>query len=217
MNKFLIFDLEIIKAIPPKHEDEWVDGVEYCTGWNDHANMGIACMSYAALSSENESVGCVWSSAGGDVASGIAKVFNTYKKCGYSIGGLNSRKFDDKVLQANHIDFQSDFDILDMVLHAAGMLGKAYWKMIPKRHYLLDVIASANGMTKTGHGALAPIWWQQGLYQRVINYCINDSVIERAVLRKLLAGELIDPNTNEKLVWSEGGSNGIQPVLQRST
>jgi hypothetical protein len=201
MNKFLIFDLEIIKAIPPKHEDEWVDGVEYCAGWNDHANMGIACLSYAVLGELDETVGCIWTSEDTDVEREIAKTFNKARANGFRIGGFNSKKFDDKVLQANRIDFQSDFDILDMVLHAAGMLGKAYWKMIPKRHYLLDAIVSANGMEKTGHGALAPIWWQQGLHQKVINYCINDSVIERAMLRKLLAGELIDPNTNEVLSW----------------
>jgi hypothetical protein len=57
-------------------------------------------------------------------------------------------------------------------------------------------------MEKTGNGALAPIWWQTGQRQKVRDYCRNDAQIEREVLRLLLNGELIDPNTNKKLSWT---------------
>ena len=37
----LIYDIEIIKAIPSKN-GERITGIEYCEGWKDHANMGIS-------------------------------------------------------------------------------------------------------------------------------------------------------------------------------
>jgi DEAD/DEAH box helicase domain-containing protein len=44
----------------------------------------------------------------------------------------------------------------------------------------LDDIAGATlGSTKIGNGALAPVWYQQGLIQKVVNYCADDVAIER--------------------------------------
>jgi hypothetical protein len=55
------------------------------------------------------------------------------------------------------------------------------------------------GMIKTGHGELAPIMWQRGDEQGVVDYCENDAKIEAGVAKLLLNGELIDPNTGNLL------------------
>lgn len=38
----LIYDIEIVKGIPDKKKT-MLEGIEYCAGWEDHANMGISC------------------------------------------------------------------------------------------------------------------------------------------------------------------------------
>lgn len=44
----------------------------------------------------------------------------------------------------------------------------------------LDAVAwSTLGMMKIGHGADAPKWYQQGLIQKVVNYCADDVALER--------------------------------------
>ena len=37
----LIYDLEIVKAIPDRKKAREPD-IEYCSGWHDHANMGVS-------------------------------------------------------------------------------------------------------------------------------------------------------------------------------
>ena len=39
----LIYDIEIKRAILGKNEEP-IDGIDYCAGWQDHANMGISCI-----------------------------------------------------------------------------------------------------------------------------------------------------------------------------
>jgi hypothetical protein len=44
----------------------------------------------------------------------------------------------------------------------------------------LDVVALGTlGVGKIGNGALAPVWWQQGKREMVINYCADDVALER--------------------------------------
>jgi hypothetical protein len=193
-----VFDLEIIKAIPPKDAADRLDGIEYCNGWTDYQGMGISVGSLSFYDSDtgeiSESIALGTANQLGWVLSNLDPVIK--------IGGFNSKKFDDKLLQANGIDLESDFDILEMVLSAAGLAGKNYWSMTPKRSYKLADIVAANGMEKTLNGELAPIEWQQGRKDVVIEYCRNDTAIEAGVLKLLLEGELIDPNTGDKLRFS---------------
>jgi hypothetical protein len=197
--KYCIFDLEIVKAIPPRDEADRIPGIEYCSGWKDFRNMGISCISFCVMVLqgdrvlETENFCYEWDTE-------IALNHITFmREDDFLVGGFNSRKFDDQLLTANGIEFTSDFDILEWTIAAANLEGVKYWEMEPKRSYSLDAITKANGAVKTGKGDLAPIWWQQGEKQRVIDYCRNDSQIEAEMLRLLMAGKLIDPNTGEML------------------
>lgn len=187
-NKFCIIDLEIIKAIPPKNHADRIPGIQYCDGWTDFKNMGISSI---ALSTEL--VAHDW-----DLHSCKDHIDGLVED-GWLIGGFNSLKFDDRLLRANGLHFYSDFDILEMVLMAAGMDDVNYWELDKPRSYSLNNICNANGLIKTGSGSEAPIWWQQGDYERVHKYCHNDVCIELAVLDRLLVGGLIDPNTGDLL------------------
>jgi hypothetical protein len=47
-----VFDLEIIKAIPPKDAADRLDGIEYCNGWTDYQGMGISVGSLSFYDSD---------------------------------------------------------------------------------------------------------------------------------------------------------------------
>ena len=204
--KYAIFDLEIIKAIPPKDEADRIPGIKYCAGWTDFKNIGISCISFCKLVLqgdqiiERESYCWEW-----NLAYNVPEHIQLLREEGYLLGGFNSKKFDDQLLQANGLNqanglhFTSDFDILEWTIAAANLEGVKYWELEPKRSYGLDAITKANDTEKTGKGDLAAIWWQKGEKQKVLDYCQNDAEIEAEVLQLLLSGKLKDPNTGEML------------------
>jgi hypothetical protein len=63
----------------------------------------------------------------------------------------------------------------------------------------LAKLGQANGFPKTGSGELAPKLWQDGRFQDVIDYCLNDVKITNEILHLGLKGKLIDPNTGRPL------------------
>jgi hypothetical protein len=191
----LVYDIEIIKAIPPKDDADRIEGIKYCNGWRDFAGMGIACIAYQ-INDEPVDV---------SLSAQNFKDVIAFHWQGFRAIGFNSIGFDDKLLAANHRDgfqfFKSDYDLLVEVRAAAGYQS---YKDVPQGHtYKLDAIAQANGMAKTGTGELAPIMWQCGQWKEVIEYAKNDVVVTRKLLDLGLAGELVDPNTGEKLKLRE--------------
>jgi hypothetical protein len=117
--------------------------------------------------------------------------------------GFNSRAFDDKVMAANGSTRAiTRYDLLEEVRVAAGYT--ADHRSVPKGYsYSLDAIARANGVAKSGNGALAPRQWQNGEFRAVINYCLNDVEITSKLLYLGQAGRLIDPNTGRTLQLAE--------------
>jgi hypothetical protein len=215
MLKLAIFDAEIVKAIPPKNNADRLDDIQYCDGWTDYQGMGISTVSFCHLIFSRQRLvsetddDFKWVVARQETscfrfgteltADDMRIMIHNDREDDYLFGGFNSRKFDDKLFQANGVSLTSDFDLFEMILEAAGLKGIQYWKRNPKPSYTLDSITKANGMIKTGHGELAPIMWQRGDEQGVIDYCENDSLIEGGVAKLLLNGELIDPNTGNLL------------------
>lgn len=195
---FAIYDLEIAKAIPPKNEADRIPGIEYCEGWEDFRNMGISCWAL-----------CLFDSISGQISEPIAgtdpaKLLKELNSADIDLGGIplagfNSRKFDDKLMAAHGYRCHTDFDILEEILDSAEMKGVEYWNFTPPRSYSLGKIAKANGYEKTLSGELAPIEWQQGNHQKVIDYCKNDVLIEARIMRLFLRGQLLDPNTLKPL------------------
>jgi hypothetical protein len=116
----------------------------------------------------------------------------------YPVVGFNSANFDDKLMAAHGIKVKTTYDVLEQVRIAAGF--EPHHTSVRRGYsYKLDAIAQANGMAKTGSGALAPVLWQQGKHQEVKDYCLNDVRITRNILELGLKGELIDPNTGKRL------------------
>lgn len=200
----LIYDIEIINCIPEKGKPNNSE-YTYCKGWHDHSNMGISvigvydgeaffCFSDSLILVANNSM-----FADKSININLFVDFMKAFRKDTPIGGFNNFNFDDKVIQSVcNLPFESDFDLLQKIRVAA--YGSTEWSDQPKGFcYSLDAIAKANGMTKTGHGALAPQQWQDGKYDEVIAYCLNDCRITYDILCLALKGELIDPNTGNKL------------------
>lgn len=195
--KALIYDLEIVKAIPPKNDSERIQDIQYCAGWSDFENMGISVCSYAGICSANQSA---WKNPiVFDWENEIEREkFVVALKNAETVAGFNSKSFDDLLLKSNGVSVETKFDILREIRKAA--YGSESWEDQPKGYsYKLADIVEANGMKKTGHGEMAPIWWQKGYFDLVRNYCANDAKIERGVMSLLLEGKLKDPNTGELL------------------
>jgi hypothetical protein len=194
-DKILVYDLKIALAIPPENAADRIPELEYCNGWDDFANMGISCVAWVLLDAkllQTQELYCShW-------AGNIAEAFHVISRdSNCIIGGFNSRKFNDRLLQANDVSIDSSFDILELVLTAAEMKDVRYWEKGYK--YNLAAIAAANGMAKTGEGQNAPILYQTGMYTKLLNYCLTDAIVQAEILTKLLKGKLIDPNTGELL------------------
>jgi len=192
----LIYDIEIAKAIQGKNE-QIIAGVEYCGGWNDHANMGISCICaydykedrYRVFMEEN------------------LIAFSILAKTRHTLIGFNNIGFDNKVISANgrflpdtFPDLKS-YDILREIWIGAG-LGPTF-EYPSHTGYGLDAVIRANFpgcIGKTGHGASAPVLFQDKCYGDLIDYCLTDVWLTKKLMDLILdKGEIICPKTGDTL------------------
>lgn len=177
----IIVDVEIKKAILGRGEVP-IEGIEYCAGWRDFAGMGI-------------SVGCTY-----DTDTHLSRCFleedMNALACylhGKHTAGFNTKRFDIPLLMTaggiNIADLGSQhYDMLEQIWVALGLNPD---KFNPHTHggWELDAVCKATlGIAKTGHGAMAPVWWQQGQHGKVIDYCLNDVWMEGQLLLHIMAG-----------------------------
>lgn len=190
---YLIYDCEIIRCIPDGSTRR--PDLEYCEGWNDFGNMGISVIGF--YSSLNGNTAKTLTDATPELSNFKSWAATARYNHDFVIG-FNSRGFDDRLLLANDIVLNTDYDLLEEVRIAAGFT--ASYTSVPKgRSYSLAALALANGERKSGSGELAPVLWQEGKKQEVIDYCRHDVEITFNLLRLGLSGQLRDPNTDEKL------------------
>lgn len=103
--------------------------------------------------------------------------------------GFNTTGFDNKLLRALGGDLRPDdslknWDILYWSRRAIG------WKegvRFPSGLRLDNHLESIFGdkFKKTGDGALAPVWWQEGKRSQVITYCLADVKRERMLFEHI--------------------------------
>jgi hypothetical protein len=189
----LVYDCEIIKAIPPENDADRIEGIEYCEGWRDFDNMGI-------------SVICGYDYLKNRYRVFMKDNFNELQKLMNErdiLVGFNSRAFDDNLCFANGFNIapEKSYDILIEVWLARGLGDK--FDADKAHQYLglgLDNLAQENlGRGKTGNGALAPIQWQQGKYGIVTDYCLADVELTKGLLDLILKnGKLKDCHENTK-------------------
>jgi hypothetical protein len=181
----LIYDLEIIKAVHDRKAAR-EPGIDYCAGWEDHANMGVSV------------IGC-W-----DIQEQRMRVF-----CADNFVGFNSIPFDNAVLRTIGIDLPEPkcYDLLREIWAAEG-LGP---KFVYPTHagYGLDAVCKANGFGgKTGYGGTAPVLWQQGKIGAVIDYCLQDINLTRTVFKEAISNGIKSPVTGKTIVLRSPDKKG---------
>lgn len=190
MQHALIYDLEIIKAIPDKKFPP-VPGIDYCAGWQDHLGMGISVL-------------CAY-----DTKTDRYRVFTEQNRHAFAelaadrlCVTFNGLAFDNKVMEAVwnfDINALPNYDIL-VEVWAANNLGPRF--SYPSHiGYGLDAIAEATfGEKKSGNGALAPIWWQQGKIGDVVDYCLQDVRLTAQLFTVICRDfSLINPKTMQPM------------------
>jgi hypothetical protein len=164
----IVFDTEIVKAIPTKDQPR-EENIEYCQGWSDFKGMGISVLvayDYADGRTRiylEDNLPEFLILAGERIASGRGPVV--------SFNGLG---FDNKLVQAVtgwSFPEHACYDILREARVAAGLDTGMAWQ----RGFKLDQLCDRTlGIRKTGTGAFAPVLWQRGKRGMVIDYCAND-------------------------------------------
>lgn len=208
----LIYDIEV-RRIPWDGKSYQMKKYEYASGWRDYEGLGIACIcawsykfgGYGIFSNESfdpEFIKKLKLELDEPIIT-IASFseFYAWIKAHKIIAGYNSREFDDKILAAANIPCQTNYDILREIYAAIGLnphytfpeSEKDQWRKYTG--YKLEDVAKANfGRGKIGSGATVPIQWQDGEYEAVIRYCLDDVRLERDLFFKAQAGELLAPN-----------------------
>ena len=191
-----IIDIEIIKAPIPK--ENRIEGYQYVDSWDDLQNMGISVMCYYDY---NSNVYGYYAELDfkHDEGRNLIQEFLSEDDI---ICGFNIRKFDCPLLEANgfNINYDKVYDLLLQIWFASGLTNQYE----PKTHggYSLNAVVKANfvNIQKTGNGADAPLMWQDGKYQEVIDYCMNDVKITKMLIDRVFAdGGLISPKTKKMI------------------
>jgi hypothetical protein len=182
MKNIIVYDIEIVKAIPPKGEEK-LDSIEYVESWQDHANMGVSVIGAYDFDAD-----CYRVFTQDNWAEFEQLIFSSPL-----VAGFNSINFDNAVLKAcGVVDIweEKSYDLLQEIYKSLGKRVKGY---------SLDAVAKANGLQgKTGHGALAPVDWQRGEIGKVIDYCLMDVAITAKLIKLVIdRGELRSPVTGE--------------------
>lgn len=186
----IIYDCEIIKAIPSKGVPP-VDGIKYCEGWHDHANMGVSVIGAYDYANDRYRV---------FLRDNFAE-FQALVDSRKIIIGFNSLSFDNRLCaESEGITVPNDksWDLLVEIWRAAGLGPK--FKSPSHLGYSLDAVSEANlGQKKSGNGAMAPVLWQKGQYGEVIDYCLQDVVLTKKNVDRAIRNELINPKTGKIL------------------
>lgn len=185
----IIYDCEIVKAIQSNNETS-IEGIEYCEGWKDFENMGISIIGAYDYDSSRYRV----------FAKDNFQEFQDLVDSTDLVIGFNSLAFDNQLCAAHGIMVRDDksYDLLVEIWKAAG-LGDEF-EYPSHLGFSLDECAQANfGLSKTGHGALAPVDWQRGNIGRVIDYCLNDVYLTKLLADEVFGeGSIIDPKDSKK-------------------
>jgi hypothetical protein len=185
--KIMVYDIEIKKAIPDRY-GSMQPGLNYCMGWHDHENMGIA-----VLCALDTLTGQMHTLTPEESAEDAETLHSLLAQSDYIVG-FNSHGFDNKILKAQgyNVPASKSYDILEQVKAAAGagMYAKGY---------KLEQIAKANGLgskLEGTAGADAPALYQSGDPVKIAqlhDYCRQDVVLTANILYKIIDGILTCP------------------------
>lgn len=162
----VVYDLEIKKP------------VEQCLkGWAGYDEMGI-------------SVGCAF-----DYRVMLFRVFlddnikelvDRLNEPGTLIVAFNHIGFDNKLLRGVGLNLKPDEQLNNYDMMRVSKKGSTRNEFVRQKGFRLDDHLQVLGLPmKTGEGVMAPIWWQQGLVGKVIDYCLADVQQEKGLFENM--------------------------------
>jgi len=179
----IIYDIEILRSVPNKDGSK-VEGIEYCAGWHDHANMGITVIGAYDYTEDRYRVFC---------KDNFQRFLARATQPDTLLVGFNNIPFDNAVIGAElriPLPEVICYDLLRETWVASG-LGQKF-EYPSHIGYSLDAICARNfGTTKTGDGSLAPVLWQRGEIGAVIDYCLNDVRLTKQLFDAVRRGQPI--------------------------
>lgn len=176
--KLVVYDCEIKHCIPDG-KNPVPAGVMCCQGWTDYLGMGISLIT-AYIFGEGYRV---------FLPDNIEEFKQLAVDPNVILAGFHNHRFDDRLIEAClgiQIDKGRSWDLLREIAKAAGLNPDG----VP-HGYGLNAMCEANFLPKkTGHGALAPILWQDGRIGTLVDYGLGDTtrtvkLIELAVDQRL--------------------------------
>jgi len=197
----LVYDIEICKAILGKNNRP-MTGVEYCEGWHDHKRMGVSCVCcydyienrYRTFMEDNMEDFVLLVESRRTLV-GFNNIGFDNKVIAYAVpkGNDDPKKLPGWTMPTDPVNVEKylnkkSYDILAEIRNAGGG-----WCS-------LDAMVKANNLAtgKTGNGALAPVWYQQGRIGKLVDYCLADVWLTKKLLDKIIQGEpLISSKTGQ--------------------
>lgn len=183
----LIYDTEIKNGVATEDHPA-LTGYKYAENWNDFAGMGISTLcAYDTLECRSRVF----------MTDNLQEFQDLLTKRQYLVS-FNGHRFDDRLLAANGIEINPEFsiDLAALIWRAAGVPQGEHPKGLS-----LQAICIANKLPgKTGHGANAPMDFQDGFIGRVIDYCLGDVRSTLHLYRYMVTyGGITDPRTGNWL------------------
>lgn len=101
---------------------------------------------------------------------------------------FNHIGFDNKLVAAHGGVLRDNLAHYDMLVESRKSIGWTPDQRFPSGMKLDDHLQATFGAAfmKTGHGEMAPKWWQQGLKSKVISYCLADVNRERRLFEHIV-------------------------------
>jgi len=166
--EIVVYDVEIALAIPSRDEPK-LPVFDYCEGWGDKSNMGVACAAACVLSS-------TWTIPQyrvffKDNLESLKKLLRDADL----VVGHNILAFDNELLKCEGLVIPESkcYDTLRESWLAAGL--EPQYKSKSHAGFSLDSLCEANfGEKKIGNGAFAPLLFQVGKYGELVDYCLRD-------------------------------------------
>lgn len=153
----IVFDLEVRRGPD-----------ELPGGWNDKDKMGVSCVGLFDL--ESRRYRFYW----GEDAEDMADLGQRIERARFVVG-FNHVGFDYPVLRGAGVNIgdrpEREVDLLGILWQAIDTCGQR----VQKKGNGLDALCHANGLpAKSGNGAQAPAWFQQGRLGRLFTYQRDD-------------------------------------------
>lgn len=129
--------------------------------FDDPKKLGV---SVAVIYDYNDSQGKVF------FEKDLGKLFSILESASYIIG-YNSRSFDIPVLQGYYpgdVSHFSQFDLLEDIREKLG-----------RRLALNDLISATLGKKKSGHGLMAIDYYNEGKFEELKKYCLDDVMLTK--------------------------------------